>query len=64
MVWACPESIYRECIDKRMLNLELTGKRARGRPKLQFMFVVKENMKVVGARGEEAEEKVRRRQMI
>jgi hypothetical protein len=47
-----------------MLNLELPGKRARGRPKRRFMDVVKEDMKVVGVRGEEAEDKARWRQMI
>jgi hypothetical protein len=44
-----------EYIGKRMLNLELPGKRARGRPKRRFMDVVKEDMKEVGVRGEEAE---------
>jgi hypothetical protein len=51
-------------IGKRMLNLELPGKRARGRPKRRFMDVVKEDMKEVGVRGEEAEDKARWRQMI
>jgi hypothetical protein len=47
-----------------MLILELPGKRARGRPKKQFMDVVKEDMKVEGVRGEEVEDMVRWRQMI
>ena len=33
---------------KRMLCLELPGKRRRGRPKTRFMDVVKEDMQVVG----------------
>ncbi|KAF7647373.1 hypothetical protein LDENG_00173260 [Lucifuga dentata] len=36
----------------------------RGRPKRRFMDVVKEDMKLVGVREEEAEDRVRWRQMI
>ncbi|KAF7649500.1 hypothetical protein LDENG_00140040, partial [Lucifuga dentata] len=39
-------------------------KRPRGRPKRRFMDVVKEDMKLVGVREEEAEDRVRWRQMI
>ena len=37
-------------IGRRMLSLELPGRRPRGRPKRRFMDVVKEDMKVVGVR--------------
>ena len=38
-----------EYIDKRMLRLELAGKRRRRRPKKRFMDVVREDVRVVGA---------------
>ncbi|KAF7657713.1 hypothetical protein LDENG_00023190 [Lucifuga dentata] len=47
-----------------MLRLELPGRRLRGRPKMRFMDAVKEDMKLVGVREEEAEDRVRWRQMI
>ncbi|KAF7659468.1 hypothetical protein LDENG_00297190 [Lucifuga dentata] len=47
-----------------MLRLELPGRRPRGRPKRRFMDAVKEDMKLVGVREEEAEDRVRWRQMI
>ncbi|KAF7658937.1 hypothetical protein LDENG_00005840 [Lucifuga dentata] len=53
-----------EHIGRRMLRLELPGRRPRGRPKRRFMDVVKEDMKLVGMREEEAEDRVRWRQMI
>ena len=37
-----------EYIDKRMLCLELPGKRRKGRLKMEFMDVVREDMRVVG----------------
>ena len=37
-----------EYVGKRMLCLELSGKRRRGRPKTRFMDVVREDMRVVG----------------
>ncbi|KAF7667879.1 hypothetical protein LDENG_00044320 [Lucifuga dentata] len=53
-----------ERIGRRMLKLELPGRRPRGRPKRRFMDVVKEDMKLAGVREEEAEDRVRWRQMI
>ncbi|KAF7655665.1 hypothetical protein LDENG_00052730 [Lucifuga dentata] len=53
-----------EHIGRRMLRLELPGRRPRGRPKRRFMDVVKEDMKLVGVREEEAEDRVRWRQLI
>ena len=37
-----------EYIGKRMLRIELPGRRKRGRPKRRFMDVVKEDMRVAG----------------
>ncbi|KAM8853652.1 putative transposon-derived protein F52C9.6 [Synchiropus picturatus] len=51
-------------IGRRMLRLELPGRRWRGRPKMRFMEVVKEDMRFVGLREEEAEDRVRWRKMI
>lgn len=47
-----------------MLRLEVSGRRPGGRAKRRFMHVVKEDMKLVGARGEDAEKAVKRRQLI
>ena len=52
-----------EYIGRRMLRMELPGRRSRGRPKRTFMDVVKEDMKLAGVREEEAEDRVRWRQM-
>ena len=53
-----------EYIGRRMLRMELPGRRPRGRPKRRFMDVVKEDMRVVGVREDEAEDRVRWKQMI
>ncbi|KAK2875054.1 hypothetical protein Q8A73_024333, partial [Channa argus] len=53
-----------EYIGRRMLRLELPGRRSRGRPKRRFMDVVREDMKLVGVREEDAEDRVRWRHMI
>ena len=47
---------HSEYIGRKMLRLELPGRRARGRPKRRFMDVVKEDMKLVGVREEVAED--------
>ena len=44
--------------------MELPGRRPRGRPKRRSMDVVKENMKLVCVRAEDAENGVRWRKMI
>ncbi|KAK2896145.1 hypothetical protein Q8A73_015633 [Channa argus] len=51
-------------IGRRMLRLELPGRRSRGRPKRRFMDVVREDMKLVGVSEEDAEDRVRWRHMI
>ena len=43
-------------IGRRMLRMELPGKRKRGRPKMRFMDVVKEDMAVVEVTEEDAED--------
>ena len=49
---------------RRILSFELPGRRPRGRPKTRFRDVVKVDMKVVGVREEDAEDRVRWRSMI
>lgn len=53
-----------EYIGKRMLKMELPGKRKRGRPKRRFMDAVREDMQVVGTIEEDAEERIRWKRMI
>ncbi|KAF3694334.1 hypothetical protein EXN66_Car010010 [Channa argus] len=48
-----------EYIGRRMLRLELPVRRSRARPKRRFMDVVREDMKLVGVREEDAEDSVR-----
>ena len=48
-----------EYISRRMMRLELPGRRSRGRPKRRFMDAVKEDMKLVGAREVDPEDRVR-----
>lgn len=47
----------------RMLRLELPAKRPWGRPERKFVDVVKEEKRVVGVMEEDAEERIRGRQM-
>ena len=44
-----------EFISSRILRLELPGRRSRGRPKRRFMDAVKQDVKLVGTREEDAE---------
>ncbi|KAK3560030.1 hypothetical protein QTP86_033826, partial [Hemibagrus guttatus] len=46
-----------EYIGRRMLDMELPGRRQRGRPKRRYMDVINEDMKLVGARVEDAEDR-------
>ncbi|KAK3561460.1 hypothetical protein QTP86_002812 [Hemibagrus guttatus] len=45
-----------EYIGRRMLDMELPGRRQRGRPKRRYMDGINEDMKLVGASVEDAEE--------
>ncbi|KAK3531798.1 hypothetical protein QTP70_029738, partial [Hemibagrus guttatus] len=52
-----------EYIGRRMLDMELPGRRQRGRPK-RYMDGINEDMKLVGANVEDAEDRDRWREMI
>ena len=47
-----------------MLEMELPGRRQRGRPERRFMDAVKEDMQVVGVRVEDTENRVKWKMMI
>ncbi|MCJ8735615.1 hypothetical protein PDJAM_G00249200 [Pangasius djambal] len=53
-----------EYIGRRMLDMELPGRRRRGRPKRRYMDVINEDMKLVGASVADAEDRDRWRVMI
>ena len=47
-----------------MLEMELPGRRRRGRPKRRFMDAVKEDMQVVGVRIEDTENRLKWKTVI
>ncbi|KAK3572156.1 hypothetical protein QTP86_022232 [Hemibagrus guttatus] len=53
-----------EYIGRRMLDMGLPGRRQRGRPKRRYMDGINEDMKLVGARVEDAEDRDRWRETI
>ncbi|KAK3538840.1 hypothetical protein QTP86_015967 [Hemibagrus guttatus] len=53
-----------EYIGRRMLDMELPGRRQRGRPKKRYMDGINEDMKLVSASVEDAEGRDRWREMI
>ncbi|KAK3541781.1 hypothetical protein QTP86_005445 [Hemibagrus guttatus] len=53
-----------EYIGRRMLDMELPGRRQRGRPKRRYMDGINEDMKLVGASVGDAEDRDRWREMI
>ncbi|KAK3569990.1 hypothetical protein QTP86_007894 [Hemibagrus guttatus] len=53
-----------EYIGRRMLDMKLPGRRQRGRPKRRYMDGINEDMKLVGASVEDAEDRDRWREMI
>ncbi|KAK3540096.1 hypothetical protein QTP70_025804 [Hemibagrus guttatus] len=53
-----------EYIGRRMLDMELPGRRQRGRPKRRYMDGINEDMKLVDASVEDAEDRDRWREMI
>ena len=48
----------------RILEGELPGRRKRGRPKRRFLSVVKEEIQLVGVTEEDAEDRLRWKQLI
>ncbi|KAK3514971.1 hypothetical protein QTP70_000740 [Hemibagrus guttatus] len=53
-----------EYIGRRMLDMKLPGRRQRERPKRRYIDGINEDMKLVGARVEDAEDRDRWREMI
>ena len=53
-----------EGVGRRMMEMELPGKRRRGRPKRRFLDVVKEDMREVGAKETDVEDRKVWRMMI
>ena len=53
-----------EYVGKKMMEMELPGKRRRGRPKRKFLDVVKEDMKEVGVKEMDIEDRKMWRMMI
>ena len=53
-----------EYVGKKMMEMELPGKRKRGRPRRRFVDVVKEDMKEVDAKETDIEDKKMWRMMI
>ena len=53
-----------EYIGRRMLKMELPGRRRRGRPKKTYIETVKEDMAVAGVTEEDARDRKKWRQMI
>ena len=53
-----------EYVERKMMEMELPGKRKRGRPKRRFLDVVKEDIGEVGAREKDVENRTVWRKMI
>ena len=53
-----------EYIGRRLMKMEVPGRRKRGRPKRRFRDVVKEDMQVVGVSEQDAEDRNRWKGMI
>ena len=53
-----------EYVERKMMKMELPGKRKRGRPKRRFLDVIKEDMREVGAKEIDVEDKKIWRMMI
>ena len=53
-----------EYVGRKMMEMELPGKRKKGRPKRRFLDVVKEDMEEVGAKETDIEDRKMWRMMI
>ena len=62
VVWTCHKE--RPRIYRKMTEIELLGKRKKGRPKRRFLDVVKEDMREVGMRETDVENRMVWRNMI
>ena len=51
-------------VGRRMMEMELSGKRRRGRPRRKFLYVVKEDMGKVGAKETDVENRMAWRKII
>ena len=54
----------KEYLGRKMMEMELPGKRKRGRPKRRFLNLVKEDMREVGAKETDVEDRIVWRQII
>ena len=64
MILICADKKDSEYIGRRMLMIELPGRRQRGRPKRRFMVVMREDMQIADVTEEDAEDGERLRAMI
>ena len=55
---------YQEYVGRKMMEMELPGKRKRGRPKRRFLDVVKKDMGEVGVKKTDVEDRMVWRKMI
>ena len=53
-----------EYVGRKMLEMDLPGRRRRGRPKRRFMDAVKEDMQMMGAVEEEVQDRAKWRRVI